>query len=271
MNPLVQPNSTVMIFAPHPDDAEFFAGGTLARMIQEGATVIPVIATDGRCGSFEYDSQTLAALRAKEAQAAAQALGAQAPILLGHPDFKLDTLPPGLLREQFVRLLREHRPEVVIAEDPFYLAEVHPDHRAVAWAASDALNFAMLPLLHPEHLEQGLQPHFVTEKYYYGDPHHSDRVVDISGTIEIKLAALGAHRSQMVFLVEDILRQARLAGLNLEAMLGTAQDNPMAAMAWALRLEAQQAGAKIGVEYGEAFRYTRFHPMVENLIQMQAS
>ncbi len=41
---------TVLVLAPHPDDAEFYAGGTLAKWIAEGARVIIVIATDGSKG-----------------------------------------------------------------------------------------------------------------------------------------------------------------------------------------------------------------------------
>ncbi len=42
------------------------------------------------------------------------------------------------------------------------------------------------------------------------------------------------------------------------------------AMAWALRSEAAQIGQRAGFAYGEAFRYTRFHPIVEDLLAAQA-
>jgi LmbE family N-acetylglucosaminyl deacetylase len=158
-----------MVFSPHPDDAEFYAGGTIARMVQEGVKAYLVIATDGRVGSYEHDSHSLVQIRAEEARQAAKVLGAEPPIFLGYPDMGLDRLPPGVLREQFIRLIRQYQPDVVIAEDPFTGIDVHPDHRAVAWAASDAVNYSQLPLMHPEHLAEGLQPHFVSEKYFYTD------------------------------------------------------------------------------------------------------
>jgi LmbE family N-acetylglucosaminyl deacetylase len=257
----------VLVFSPHPDDAEFFAGGTIAKMAREGAEVTIVVVSDGRRGSFELEGDALAVRRKLEAARGAAALGAGPPVWLGHPDLELDTLPPGSLREQFIRVIREHRPDVVIAEDAFYPLEVHPDHRAVALAASDALSFASLPLMHPEHLAEGLEPHFVVEKYFYAAaPSAVNKIVDITETISRKLAAMEEHETQVAFLVEDVMRQARLAGIDVEAILGEAAADRMAALRWAIQAEAAQVGQRAGVAYGEAFRYVRFHPLVESLL-----
>lgn len=261
----------VLALTPHPDDAEIFAGGTIAGMIAAGARAYILVATDGRRGSFEHDGPALAEMRAAEGRRAAHVLGAEPPILLGYPDLELDHLAPGVLREAFIRAIRQFRPDVVIAEDPFAPYDPHPDHRAVAWAASDALSFSELPLMHPEHLEQGLQPHFVVEKYFYSEHLPStNRVIDVSATMDLKLKALAEHKSQVTFLVEGVVRQARLAGLDVEALLGGMASEPMAAMEWALRAEAAEVGARIGVAYGEAFRYVRFDPLVENLLSLQS-
>lgn len=261
-------SNTVMVFSPHPDDAEYYAGGTIAKMIQEGAKVYIVIVTDGRVGSFEYDSQSLVHIRANEARQAAQVLGAEPPIFLDHPDMGLDQLKPGLLREQFIRLIRQYKPDIVVAEDAFTGFEVHPDHRVVAWAASDAVHSATLPLAHPEHLAEGLQTHFVKEKYFYTDEINSAyKIIDISLTMKIKLAALAQHQSQMKFLVEDVLIQAQAAGIDAHAIVGETLNDPAATIAWAMQIQAAQVGKKINVQFGEAFRYTRFHPFVEGLIK----
>jgi LmbE family N-acetylglucosaminyl deacetylase len=259
----------VLVFAPHPDDAEFYAGGTLARLALAGAQVILITVTDGGCGSFHHSRADLVRLRASEAIAAAAVLGAEPPVFLHHPDTGLDSLPPGVLREQFIRLLRQYRPDQVIVEDVQAIDETHPDHRAVALAAQDALNFAAFPLVHPEHLAAGLQPHFVKEKYFYAGPlGKANLVVDITETMSVKLAAMAAHQSQVEFLVEDIYRQLEAAGLK-NPSLSPELSNPLAALSWALQADAASVGAKIGVQYAEAFRYTRFHPIVENLISTQ--
>ncbi len=261
------PQKTVLVLAPHPDDAEFYAGGTIAKMAEDGARVFIAIATDGRKGSFELDANTLVRERAAEARAAAQVLGAEPPILLGHADMGLDLLSPGVLRQEFIHLIRQIRPEVVITEDPYQLSEPHPDHRAVAWAASDAIHFASLPLMHPEQVADGFQPHFVIEKYYYRESAEgANKIVDISSTLQKRIAALLEHKSQVKFLVDDVLSQARLAGLDPKALLGEAATDPSAAIAWFIENNAAVIGQSAGVPYGEAFRYERFHPLIEGFL-----
>lgn len=259
---------TVLVLVPHPDDAEFYAGGTIAQMVGEGARVYIVVATDGGKGSYEYKSEELILLRSQEAARSAAALGAEPPILLNHPDMGLDSLPPGFLREQFIRLIRQYKPDVILAEDSFARYEVHPDHRALAWAASDAITYASLPLVHPEHLAEGLEPHFTPEKYFYSDDiSDANKFVDLSDTMEKKLAALGEHKTQVSFLVEDVKRQAHLAGLDLDPLLGFTRNDPMLALAWAVKEQAARIGQKAGVQYAEAFRYARFHPFIESLLE----
>jgi LmbE family N-acetylglucosaminyl deacetylase len=263
-------SKTVLVLSPHPDDAEYFAGGTLAKLAREGARVVMVVVTDGRSGSFGVDSETLRELRAAEARQGAAALGAEPPVFLGYADYTLDTLPAGRLREQFIRLIRQYRPDVVVVEDAMALGEVHPDHRAVAWAASDALASSALPLIHPEHLAEGLQPHFVVEKYFYMEGGlGANMVVDISETLQQKLAALAEHKTQMQFMVEDVLKQAAAADLDVRAIVGVPSDDPAALVAWALQTQAAEVGRRFNVAYGEAFRYARFHPVVEMLLAAQ--
>ena len=259
----------VLALMPHPDDAEYFAGGLLAQFAQQGDGVIIVIATDGRCGSYQYGREELIPIRAEEARHAAEVLGAQPPVFLGHPDFELDRLPAGVLREEFIRQIRRIRPDVVVAEDPFGVLETHPDHRQVARAAAEAVEYAALPLVHPEHKMEGLEPHFVTEKYFYAEHNpHGNKIVDISATFERKMAALGKHQSQVVFLVEGILRQARQAGLDLGAIPGGGAGDPLAALTWGQSFQAAQVGEKAGFQYGEAYRYERYHPLVEMFLEV---
>lgn len=261
---------TVLVLTPHPDDAEFYAGGTIARMVEEGAQVFIAIATDGRKGSYEMDAATLMRARAAESRAAAKVLGAEPPILLGHPDMGLDLLSPGVLRQEFIYLIRKHRPDAVIAEDPFMPFEAHPDHRAVAWAASDAIHYSNLPLMYPEQIADGFQPHYVVEKYFYRDTADgANKIVDIASTLKKRIAALQEHKSQIQFLVEDILIQARLAGLDPTAVMGEAASDPAAAMAWFIESQAARIGQAGDVPYGEAFRYERFHPLVEAFLANQ--
>ena len=236
----------------------------MAKFAAEGAAVTIVVATDGRKGSFIEESGDLAVLRAEEMHRAAAALGARPPILLGFPDMELDALAPGVLREKFVRAIRETRPDIVFAQDPYALYEPHPDHRAVAWAAIEAINCSQLPLAFPQHLDEGLQPHLVREKYFYGETlPGANKVIDTTAFVDRKIAAVAEHRSQVVFLVEGILSQAAMAGLDIRQVAeGTAQS-PIELLAWGLRSQDAEIGRKIGVPYAEEYRWLRYHGLVE--------
>jgi LmbE family N-acetylglucosaminyl deacetylase len=180
---------------------------------------------------------------------------------------ELDLVPPDELRGKYVQAIREYKPDILVSEDCMYLAETHPDHRVVARLANEAVTFANLPLLYPEQLKSGLEPHFTPEKYFYTeDIEAANHIVDISLTFEDKMAALLEHESQVKFLVEDIFRQAKMAGIDLKVVLGDAVNDHRSAMDTAMRLKAVEVGSKVGFKMGEAFRITRFHPVIENML-----
>ncbi|MCX7683576.1 MAG: PIG-L family deacetylase [Anaerolineae bacterium] len=252
----------VLVIAPHPDDAEFFAGGTLARMARDGAEITILIATGGEKGSFEIDARRLKEVRRIEALRAAAVLGVREVSFLDHPDGELDRLPPGHLRAQLMRAIRERKPDILFTFDPFAPFEDHPDHRAVAFAALEAANFAPYPLHHPEQLEEGLSPHYVIERYFFSkDTSYANKAVDIEETLEVKIAALLEHKSQLAFLFEDWIRQAELTGEGIEGMLaaggGSRRDEDWArGMAWVVRQRARADGAAAGLRFAERFRYS---------------
>ena len=106
------------------------------------------------------------------------------------------------LRRELTRLVRRHRPDAVLCGDPtvrFYGQSYlnHPDHRVAADAALDAVfPSAGTRLIFPELLDEGLPPHEVKEVFIHGSE-RPDTFIDISAVLDVKLAALRAHRSQM--------------------------------------------------------------------------
>jgi len=248
----------VLVLVPHPDDAELFAGGTLAKMAADGAEVTILIATTGDKGSFELDASRLAEVRRMEALRAAGILRIREVAFLGYPDGELDQLPPGCLREQFVRAIRERQPDVLFAFDPFAPFEDHPDHRAAACAALEGVSFSPYPLYYPEHLDEGLKPHRVAEKYFFAkNSVHANKGVDISETLPTKIAALLEHRSQIAFLFEDWRQQLELLGADIAATLPSGAAGEAGAadgMAHLIRERARADGAAVGLEFAELFR-----------------
>ncbi len=246
----------VLSVAAHGDDAEFFAGGTLAKLAEEGHDVYLVIATDNDRGSFRLSAEELKGIARPEAEAAADALGARGVFMLGYVDGDLCDAKQTVLRGQVMRLIRQLKADVIFSWDPFAPFEDHPDHRAIAWATSDAASFSHFPLYHPEHLAEGLEPHRVTERYWYSKAGwQTNRLVDISSAMDKKLAALYAYECQMVLTVDEFLDQARAAGVD-EAQF--APIDPTDYRPWiemGMRSVNAKLGAEIGADYAEAFRY----------------
>ncbi len=194
------PERALFIYA-HPDDIEFGVAGTAARWAQAGCEVTYVIITDGNAGSHEQGMtrERLAEIRRQEQQAAATAVGAKHCVFLGYDDCFLQ--PTLALRKDLVRQIRRYRPNVVVCGDPnFYYSETyinHPDHRAAAVATLEAVfPAAEMPLVFPELADEGLTPH-KTNFVYISHAHDADYYVDISDTIELKIAALKLHKSQL--------------------------------------------------------------------------
>ena len=193
---------TALCIAAHPDDLEFTVGGTVARWTRESHEVVFCLVTAGGAGTNEHtpDAEGLVARRDAETREAARILGVKDVVVLGYDD---GTLEPTLaLRRDLTRVIRRVRPDVVVCGDPtvrWYGTDYvnHPDHRAAASAALDAVfPSAETRAIFPELLGEGLEPHKVKELWISGSL-EPNTWVDVSGTLEIKVAALRAHVSQI--------------------------------------------------------------------------
>ncbi len=195
------PESAMAIVA-HPDDIEFTCVGTLARWAKAGSRVRYVLCTSGDAGIAEPGMTRAKATQIREAEAlaAAEIAGVKEVVFLREPDGLLQATLG--LRKMLVREIRRFRPEVVVCGDPtVVLAREdyinHPDHRAAGLAALDAVfPAAGQPQVFEELADEGLQPH-KTRKVYITGWHQTDVYVSIDDTIDVKVAALRAHKSQM--------------------------------------------------------------------------
>jgi LmbE family N-acetylglucosaminyl deacetylase len=195
------PNRAMVIVA-HPDDPEFFCGGTIALWCARGTEMSYLILTNGNKGSDdpEMTPEKLAAIRKEEQQAAADVLGVKRVIYFDEPDGELQATLS--LRQRVVTEIRRHKPDVVIAQDPSrYFQEDryinHADHRAAGEVAADAVfPAARNRMYHPELLDRGLEPHVVKEVYLAG-AEQPNCWVDISEMFDLKIKAIRCHVSQV--------------------------------------------------------------------------
>lgn len=224
----------ILVIVAHPDDIEFGVAGSVARWVDEGIQITYGIVTDGAAGSNEpsVDLKVLANQRQAEQCAAAEAVGVRDVRFLGYPDGVLQ--PTMELRRDLTRLIRQVKPDRVVCQDPTMVFSGddyinHPDHRA----AGEAAIYAVFPSaetrpVFPELLEEGYDPHHVSELYLTLTPQPNTHI-DITTTIERKIAALLCHKSQVGPEVGDLVRE------------------------W-----NSEAGKEIGVPFAERFRVMRF-------------
>ena len=187
----------VMVFTPHADDAEGGVGGTVIHWIREGKDVIYVVCTNGDKGTNDPNMkpEELVKIREEEQLAAAKVLGVREVIFLRYPDQGLEDTPE--FRKEIVRLIRKYRPDTVVTADPYRRYLWHRDHRITGQAVLDAV-FPYARDLHayPDLLEEGFQPHRVTEVLLWGteEPNYHSDITDV---FDIKVAALSCHKSQV--------------------------------------------------------------------------
>jgi LmbE family N-acetylglucosaminyl deacetylase len=188
---------SALAFGAHPDDVELQAGGTLAAWAREGVRVELACFTSGEKGSHDpgADPEEIGRVRREEARAAGGQLGAGGVHFLGATDGELEATLA--LRVAVARLVRRVRPDVVLGHDPWRRWLLHPDHRAAGLLTVDGVIAARDPLYAPELAAEGLTAHRPHSILLFGTD-APDEVVDISATIDAKLAALRAHASQIV-------------------------------------------------------------------------
>jgi len=225
------PARALAVYA-HPDDPDVSCGGTLAGWAAAGCEVHTLICTDGGKGTADpaVESKELIAIRAEESAAAATVLGLAGQEFLGVADGELEDEP--WFRQVLVAVVRRLRPDVVLCPDPtavFFGQDYfnHRDHRVTGFAVLDAVAPAAAM---PHYFPEAGPAHQVATVLLSGTL-EPDVWVDVTGTVEVKGAAVACHRSQF----PDGAEWA----------------------ATAMRLAAEDAGRHAGVPCAEGFRRLR--------------
>jgi LmbE family N-acetylglucosaminyl deacetylase len=192
----------VMAIVAHPDDIEFSCAGTIAHWVKLSAEACYVLCTSGDVGIADPGMTKARAIEIREAEqrAAAAVVGVTNVVFLREPDGMLEATIE--LRKRLVREIRRFRPDTVIVGDPQALWSGegyinHPDHRAAALAAVDAIfPAAGQPNLFQELESEGLTAH-KPYKVYVTSWGEATTFVNISDSIDLKIEALRQHVSQL--------------------------------------------------------------------------
>ncbi len=181
-------NIKVLIFTAHPDDAEIGIGGTIAKLTGNGVPVGIIDMTEGELGT-----RGNAVTRAEEAKAATEILKVSLRENLGFADGEVRPSVENV--KAVVSRIRKYKPQIVIAP---YFNDRHPDHIGAGKIVKEAMFFSGLPKY--ETFENGKSQEAYRPKrlFYFMMTYLFEPtfIVDVSDTIETKMKAIRAFKSQ---------------------------------------------------------------------------
>jgi LmbE family N-acetylglucosaminyl deacetylase len=205
-----------LVIGAHPDDNEFGAGGTIAKLNAQGWETTFILVTNGNKGTHDQtlSPYTLSETREHEQRAAAEALGVKRVLFLRNNDGELE--PTSALRTEIAIYIRHFKPHYVFTHDPWKHYMLHPDHRAVGFAVIDGIVSARDHLFMPGLGQIGITL-WRPEALFLWGAEQPDHVEDISEFIEQKIKALREHHTQLDHLTDlDARMRTRAAEVGKE-------------------------------------------------------
>jgi LmbE family N-acetylglucosaminyl deacetylase len=244
------------IIEPHLDDGPIFVGGTVAKLLNEGYTGYLIRTSNDEKDSWDLTIGETVLANERDTKAFVKTMGLKDVFDLSNRNHRMDDISRMELRGRLIFLIRLLKVDTIFSYDPWGHYEENPDHYVTASAVEAACTFADGRLDYTEHFAAGLKPQRVKEKYYFArGPQLVNRVVDISSTIEQKLAAILTCKTMIYHMVRRL--EADLAQRNLRLPL--LSDNEDAAIRTFVDLQFRDAAARVGQRYGlqyaEAFHY----------------
>jgi LmbE family N-acetylglucosaminyl deacetylase len=217
----------------HPDDLEFGGASAVARWTGQGKQIAYCLVTSGEAGIDGMPPEQTRQVREQEQRASAAVVGVSEVEFLGLPDGVVEYGVP--LRRELARVIRRHRPEVVITNnfrDTWDGAVVlnQADHIATGRAVLDAVRDAGNRWVFSDQLTDGLEPWGGVRQVWVASSPNAGHGVDVSDTLDRGVASLRAH-------------DAYLRGL------GSGSFDPEEF----LEARARQVGTRLGCRYGVAF------------------
>jgi len=244
------------LIVPHLDDGPINAGGTVAKLLNEGYTGYVIRVTNDEKDSYDLSLGETVLINEQDTARFVKLAGLKRSYDLSYRNHGLDDVSRMEMRVRLVFLFRLLKVDTVISFDPWGHDEENPDHyvtgqavEAACWMAGDHLDF-------PEHFEAGLKAHSVSEKYYFArGPHIVNRVVDIAPTLQQKAAYIAACQNMIGNMVRNTNDSLARRGLKIPEFSGDQNAAIRAYVEARFISRARDVGAKYGLEYAEEFHY----------------
>ena len=218
----------VLVFAPHPDDAELGSGGAIIKAAKMGLKIGVIDFTAGEMGTLGTKE-----IRLQEAQIAKDVLGIDFRHNLEFPDGHLNFIDQKEAIYQVADLIRKYQPKIVLAP---YWEDRHPDHSACSKITTMAAHYAKL-----ERVVLQYSKHKINDILYYELNGQSTPsfIMDISETFEQKKKAIMSFKSQFKafnkeFLPFPVVERCLYYGSLINAKYGEAfiLKNPLKLNDW---------------------------------------
>ena len=247
----------ILVIGAHPDDPEK-VGGTAYNWIQQGHNVVLVSVTNGNAGHHELTRDQLERTRREEARRAGEVIGAKY-IILDINDGEL--MPTFENRLKIIRLIREHKADIVITHRPY---DYHPDHRYTGQLVLDAAYMVTVPTIVPNipHLERNPLFLYMSDRFTQPIPFKPDVCVDIDNAIEKKMDMYHEHTCQMYEWLpfnQGILDQVPEGDRERRAWMGERRKGGSSAEPYRdklVELYGQQRGRRIN--YAECYQDSEY-------------
>jgi bacillithiol biosynthesis deacetylase BshB1 len=207
--------ASILVVAPHPDDAELGMGGAIVKFVRQGHAVHVVDMTNG-----EPTPHGSPEIRARESAAAAKVMGVERT-LLGLKNRQVQHTIDA--RHALAAVIRRHKANWLFVPYP---VDAHPDHVAVTKIAEDARFDAKLT-----QTDIPGAPFYPKRVIYYFCTHlrmnfTPNFCIDVSDTMEQKMAALACYPSQFVDASGHVPEMVRTIGAYFGSRIGTAYAEP---------------------------------------------
>jgi LmbE family N-acetylglucosaminyl deacetylase len=219
----------ILIIAAHPDDEILGCGGTAARQVKEGNEVYTLVLGEGitsRDASRQREKreQELVLLK-KQVHEANGVIGIKEVFIYDFPDNRFDSVPLLDIVKVLETIKNKIKPDIVFTH---YEQDLNIDHQITYRAVLTAVRPTAAETVKEIYSFEVLS----STEWNFPLRFSPDVFHDISGTIDIKLAAMEKYQSEL-------------------------KEYPHPRSLKGIRLNAEQWGMKTGLKYAEAFKLVR--------------
>lgn len=244
------------IITPHLDDGPIFAGGTVAKLLREGFTGFFIRTSNDEKDSYRLTLGETVLANERDTATFVTTAGIKKSFDFSYRNHRMDDVSRTELRARLIFLFRLLQVDTVLSYDPWGHYEENPDHYVTAQAVEAACWMAGGNLDFPEHLDAGIKPHSVSEKYYFArGPQLVNKVVDIGPVLPLKIAQIRSCRTMIEHMVKDVNDALASRKLQIPAFTGDQEAAANQFIKAAFVTRDQRTGAKYGLDYAEEFHY----------------